>query len=71
MASSRSSANSVGVRCTAAPSRRTCWLARSISSWPMVITGGALCGAVSAGRVRRSVAVIRASSSSMLNGLVR
>ena len=35
----------------------------------MTITGGAGSGAA-AGRVRRSVAVIRARSSSMLNGLV-
>ena len=37
---------------------------------PTTITGGACCSVGAAGRVRRSVAVIRASSSSMLNGLV-
>ena len=36
---------------------------------PTTMTGGA-CSVGAAGRVRRSVAVIRASSSSMLNGLV-
>ena len=36
---------------------------------PTTITGGA-CSVGVAGRVRRSVAVIRASNSSMLNGLV-
>ena len=37
---------------------------------PTTMTGSACGSAGAAGRVRRSVAVIRASSSSMLNGLV-
>ena len=51
------------------PHRLTCWLTRSITTSPTVTTGGPGSAAADT-RVRRSVAVIRASSSSTLNGLV-
>ena len=60
LTSSRSSANSVGVRCSGSPRRLTCWLARSTSTPPASATRVEASPAPGAGRVRRSVAAIRA-----------
>src|SRR5262249_40108117 len=68
VASSRSRANSVGVRWTGWPSLVTCWLARSISMFPAVTIGGP--GSVeAAGLGRRSVAGIPGHPSLGAEGL--
>jgi hypothetical protein len=63
-ASTRNSSNSIGVRCTSSPSRRTLRAARSTRSPSATRTASS-----GAPAVRRSTAFRRATSSRGLNGL--
>ena len=65
VASTRRRLNSIGVRCTPAPSTDTVWAARSIRS-----PSAAISGSDTPGTARRSAACNRATNSRGPNGLV-